>query len=509
MHLANELLRKLESPKLSPNTRAQLLCQLAKRLEQGGDYEGARDALSELWATVGDRPSVEGLEDEVKADVLLRVGAVAGWIGSARQIEGAQEIAKDLISESAGVFEKLGQQVRVGEARSDLALCYWREGAFDEARVTLEQALDDIGSTSTELRAIALLRKAIVERSSTRLNDALSICNEASHLFTEIDDHLLIAHFHHCFANVLNQLSAAEHRKDYIDRALIEYAAASFHFEEAGHTRYQACVYVNLGFLFFTLNRFSEAHENLDCAQVLFTKLKDNPHLAQVDETRARVLLGEGRIVEAEKTVRAAVKTLEAGHDALWLTEALTTHGVALARLNHPAEARAALERAIKIAEQAGDFENAGVAALTIVEELGSKLSAAEICEAIDHTGVLLQRTQDLGTLRRLTKKLFEALFLVHAIPAPPDWTKFNFRDAVSNFEKHLIKLALTDSEGMVTQASRLLGFKHHQSLIALITARHSDLIALRSKKRIRRKHLISHTKRGKSKSPTKKESFK
>lgn len=498
MHLANQLLRELEARNLPQNQRALLLCRLAKQLERGGDYEGAREALTELWPTVGNRPLIEGLDYEIQADVLLRVGSVTGWIGSARQIEGAQEIAKDLISESAGIFGKLGLEARVGEAHSDLALCYWREGAFDEARVTLEQALTDIGNDNIELKAIALLRKAIVERSSTRLNDALAICNEAAHLFTEIDDHLLIAHFHHCFANVLNQLSSAEHRQEYIDRALIEYAAASFHFEEAGHTRYQACVYINLGFLFFTLNRFSEAHENLDRAQVLFTKLKDNPHLAQVDETRARVLLAEGRIVEAEKTVRAAVKTLEAGHDALWLTEALTTHGIALARLKHLAEARAALERAVKIAEEAGDLENAGVAALTIIEELGPKLSTTEICETIDHTGVLLQKTQDLNTLRRLTKVIFEGLFLVHAIPAPPDWTKFSFRDAVTRYEKHLIRLALKDSEGMVTQASRLLGFKHHQSLIALITTRHSDLIALRSKKRIRRHHLMSHTKRGK-----------
>lgn len=176
MHLANELLRELESPNLPRNQRVLLLCRLAKQLERGGDYEGAREALTELWPTVEDRQLVEGLDDETRAEVLLRVGAVTGWIGSVRQIEGAQESAKDLISESTGVFEELGLEARVGEARSDLALCYWREGAFDEARVTLEQALIDIGTSNTELKAIALLRKAIVERSSTRLNDALAGC---------------------------------------------------------------------------------------------------------------------------------------------------------------------------------------------------------------------------------------------------------------------------------------------------------------------------------------------
>jgi Flp pilus assembly protein TadD len=40
------------------------------------------------------------------------------------------------------MFEELGQADGVAEAYSDLALCYWREGAFDEARVNLEAAFE-------------------------------------------------------------------------------------------------------------------------------------------------------------------------------------------------------------------------------------------------------------------------------------------------------------------------------------------------------------------------------
>lgn len=500
MHLANELLRELDTPGLSLNERAHLRCRLAKQLEQGGDYDDASEAMAELWQGMGARPMLEGLDDETKAEVLLRVGALTGWIGSASQIEGSQETAKDLISESTRAFEKLGQRNKVGEARSDLALCYWRASAYDEARVILQEALTEFDEGNIEQRATALIRKALVERASTRLSDALSIYNQLVPLFAEIDDHLLTAHFHHGFANVLNQLSSAEHRQDYVDQALIEYSAAGFHFEQAGHTRYQACVDINLGFLFFTLNRFSEAHEHLDRAQVLFTKLGDNLHLAQVDETRARVLLAEGRTVEAEKTVRAAVHTLEKGADASWLAEALTTHGIALVRLNHPDQARAALEHAVNVSEQAGDFENAGVAALTIIEQLGSNLSTREVCETIDHARTLLEKTQDLGTLRRLAKSAFESLFLIQAVPAPPDWRGFSFRRAVLRYEAHLIKVALKDAAGMVTRAARLLGFNHHQSLVSLINSRHKDLLETRLPVRQRRQHLIAHPKRKRKK---------
>ena len=502
MHLATEILHELDKPGLSVNERAGLQCRLARHLERAGDYEAASEAMADLWQGAGARPMVEGLDDETRAQVLLRVGALTGWIGSASQIEGSQEMAKNLISESARAFEALGKRNEVGEARSDLALCYWREGAYDEARVTLQEALSEFDERHIEQRAIALLRRAEVERSSTRLNEALRVFDQAAPLFDEVSDHYLTATFHFGFANTLNGLSSAEHRKDYVDHALIEYTAAGFHFEQAGHERYQACVENNLGFLFSTLGRFEDAHEHLDRAQVLMTRLKDNVHLAQVDETRARVLLAEGRIVEAEKTARAAVLRLEKGDELSLLAEALTTHGIALARLNHLQQARAALGRAVNISEQAGDFESAGVSALIIVEQIGANLSTREICETIDRAMTLLEKTQDITILRRLAKAIFESLFRAHAVPAPIDWEGFSLKESMRRYEDHLIKLALKETGGMVTAAARLLGFRHHQSLITLIASRHKELIetGARAPVRPRRSHLIAHPKPSKKK---------
>ena len=121
--------------------RALQLCHLAKLQEEAGDFEAARATISDYWKRVGDRPRLEGLDAMGRAEVLLRAGALSGWIGSARQIAGAQEIAKDLISESASIFEDLGMQERNAEARVDLGICYWREGALDEARVTLKEVI--------------------------------------------------------------------------------------------------------------------------------------------------------------------------------------------------------------------------------------------------------------------------------------------------------------------------------------------------------------------------------
>lgn len=500
MHLAKAILHETDNPSLSLNERALLRCRLARQFEEAGEYDDAGEAMAELWHGVGTRPTLEELDDETKAQVLLRVGALTGWIGSANHIEGSQEMAKDLISESIRIFQDLGQTNQAGEARSDLALCYWRAGAYDEARVILQKALSELEQGSVEQRAVTLMRQALIERESKRLNEALRIHNQAIPLIAKIPDDLLVAHFHHSFANLLNRLSSAEHRADYVDRALIEYTAASFHFEKAGHERFQACVENNLGFLFGTLGRFDEAHEHLDRAQMLMTRLKDNVHLAQVDETRARVLLAERRNVEAEKTARAAVRRLEKGDELSLLAEALTTHGVALAGLGHSDQAQAALERAVNVAEQAGDFESAGVSALTIIELLGTNLSNEEVWATIDHAGVLLEKTQETATLKRLANAAFRALFLTHAVPEPPDWQGFSFKRAVLRYEAHLIKLALKDAGGMVTRAARLLGFSNHQSLVALINSRHKDLLKTRLPVRHRRQHLITHPKRKKKK---------
>src|SRR5687768_9804800 len=105
MNLTLHLLRQIDDPTLNRIDRTRLRCQLAKELEDSGNYEGARSALGELWHRVGDRPKIHELDAQTAAEVLLRAGALSGWIGSASQLEGAQEIAKDLISESAAIFE--------------------------------------------------------------------------------------------------------------------------------------------------------------------------------------------------------------------------------------------------------------------------------------------------------------------------------------------------------------------------------------------------------------------
>ena len=487
MKSKRDLLHELTDQNLSANQRAQARCELAIQLETEGDYQAAREAMGELWQRIGERPLVEGLDEETKGAVLLRAGVLTGWLGSAKQISGAQEIAKDLITKSIEIFEARQERSRTAEGLIELACCYWREGKFDEGRVVVSEALHRLTGSDTELRAKALLRSAIIEEESKRFGDALKIHVEAGPLFEQLENHCLIGSYHNAYAIVLRNLGSSEHRQDYIDLALIEYAAAAYHFEEAGHIRYQACIENNLAFLFWKLGRSVDAHTHLDRAQILFARLKDNLHSSQVDETRTRVLLAEGRVVEAERAARRAVQILETG-DAAWvMAEALTAHGTALARLRHSAEARSAFERAISVAEQAGDTQRAGLAALALVEELGGDLTNDELCSVIDTAKGFLSESRDIATVRRLAINAGHVLAVVRKhleLPRSVDWTRFSFPDAVRRYEAHFITLALNEAGGKITRAARLLRLKGHQSLTSLLK-KHKDIPVTRRKRSI------------------------
>jgi tetratricopeptide (TPR) repeat protein len=489
-----------ESRGLTAVERARRCCDLAMQLEKAGEYEAACEALREFWPERDATLNLNDLDEATRGEVLLRVGALAGWLGSTDQTEGRQETAKDLITQSIDLFQHLGLSQRVAEARADLALCYWREGSFDEARAALAEALDSLGERDSDLRALLLIRSGIIEARAQQLHEAMRLYSEAAPLLDRSQDHALKGTFHNGYGSVFQRLATPENREDYLDRALMEYTAASFHFELAGNTRFLARVENNLGYLFFTLGKYDEAHKHLDRARQLFFSLNDAGAVAQVDDTRARTLLAEGRVDEAGRVARYAVRTLEKGDEQAVLAEALTTHGVALARLGDYPSAKRLLQRAIEVAETTGDLEGAGRAKLSIIEELSGQTPAPQLVSIYQSAIELLKQSQDPSTSKRLiacAQKVIEGL-------RTPEFQGYegkdlswaSFKREIRKAEKALLARALQEAEGSVTKAAHLLGFKHHQSLISIINIRHKELLQTRSKIRKRRRHIFSQTRK-------------
>ena len=498
------------APREEMSAYALDLCARAKELEEGGRHAEAAESLGAFWGGVGVRPRVEGLAPEAAAEVLLRAGSVSGWLGSSMQKPGAQEAAKDLIGEASSIFASLGDPSKEAEARVGLAVCYWREGALDEARAVLHDVLPRVAGRDAEQEARALLALAMVERRATRYAEALRILRGAAPLFEALPSHTHKARFHIQLGTVLENLGRAENRPERFDDAFVEYSAAGFHCEQAGHRGFLATVENNIGFLFYTLGKHAEAREHLARALEISEQAGDVGRAAQFEDTLARVLLAEGRADEAELFSRSAVRRLRQGGEQSFLSEALITHGRALARLGRAGEAEEALRRAADAAEGVGDLEGAGQSVLVLLEELGGRLGEGECRRLYLRADEFLSKTGDseiLSRLRRAARGLIaspaaDARASLREAPAPSwaaaeedagpgAWDGFSLKEEVRRVERRFIERALRESNGMVSHAARLLGFGHHESLTSLLKSRHRDLLAARTPAKPRRRSII------------------
>jgi DNA-binding NtrC family response regulator len=211
-------------------------------------------------------------------------------------------------------------------------------------------------------------------------------------------------------------------------------------------------------------------------------------------------MLAEGNLREAERTIKSAVRVLERGGQQALLAEALTTQGTIMARMGNYGRARGLLQRAIDVAETCGDLEAAGRARLSIIEELNNQTQPRELASTFHEAAALLQKSQDVTATRRLLdsslrtiKALLDDRKEETELPADNSWAGFSLKREMKRIEARVIQHALRDAGGSVSKASRMLGFKHHQSLISLLENRHKDLAGLRSTRRQRRRSLISN----------------
>ena len=441
MPLRASLLRELVNPNLSVGRRAELCCEFSKDFENRGEYEEAREVLSVFWPGIGEHPTLEGLDQSATAEVLMRVGVLTGLIGSSHQIADAQEIAKNLISESLSIFQSQRYRKKAAEAQIELALCHLRTGNYNEAIELLKLALAQL-SADSELKGKALVRLAIIDIETDRFNEGLGLLTDNASLFEKINNYTLKGCYHQALGDVLEHLWESEGSSDCLDRALVEYAAASYHFEQSEHKQYLANVENNLGLIYFQINQCKDAHGHLNRARRIFTSLKDNGARAQVDETRARVLLQEGRYSDAEKVARASVRTLEKSGMQLPLVESLTTHGTVLARLGNYVTALSSFRRAIDVSRQIGCLSRVGHAAATAFQEIGEHLAIQG-----EEGSLISGRT---------------------------------LKEEVLSLEHELIKHALAANEGSVTRAAKTLGISY-QELHYMLETRHRDLSNLRT----------------------------
>jgi tetratricopeptide (TPR) repeat protein len=494
MNLADDHLKELDNPTLTEDERILIRCAVAGDLIHKGQYEPASEALGELWLGVGQILPLENLAPVVRAEVLLRCGTLTHWLGNAKNVSGAQERAKDMLSEAARIFLSQGMISKVSETQYELAPCYWGLGQREEARIILQEALKPLADADLELRAKILIRRSIIELWDNKCHDALNILKEAEPVFESAND-ALKGRWHGQKGLILRRLAAAEGQPDYYDRAIIEYTAAIYHYEQAKHERYCARNLNNLAFLLYKLGRYSEAHDHLDRAQLIFTKLKDKSSLAQVDETRARVLVAEKKYRDADRIITDVIKVFEKGQETSLLTDALILQGVIWARLGVHESSLTILRRARKVAQDSGALTQAGYAALTLIEEHGAtfRLSEPEVSRTYQLAYQYLKGSQDAEDKDRL---LAGGQIAIKRLSGMQIHDKnFSFYGAVHELEERLIEQALELEGGSISRAAQRLGLKH-QTLSHMLRVRHKKLFSKRTPPTPRRQSIIKETKK-------------
>jgi tetratricopeptide (TPR) repeat protein len=475
--------RKISTSHLTANDAALYRCQRALELRDKGDFDGAQGVMRPLWQGIGNRPDTTRLHSSVAAEVLLCVGILTGWIGSRNEIKEADGWARDLITGSITLFESIGDLKKVAEARTELAYCYWREGSFDEARIVFTEALKKL-TTEGKTRANALLGLSVVEWSSSRYTEALKILTDNASLFKKLAHHTMKGFYHNTLAMVLRTLVTPERKAEQLKQVLGEYEQADHEFKLARNTIFRAMVKNNIGNVLRQLSRFREAHEYLDHARRLAVNLRDRVRTAQVDQTRAEVMIAQRRFAEADRVARGAARSFEKAGRQCLLVEALINRGIALARLGKTEPAQYNLQRAIEVAQQVGALSLAGIAALTLIEELDD-LPPQTLAVACERANEWLADSQSPDLLRRMNAAAIKVLAKVQAGLITEDANDLankplDFNQELLRYEKALIARALAQVNGSLTRAAANLSMSY-QKLAYILETRHKDLLTART----------------------------
>ncbi|HWF89390.1 MAG TPA: winged helix-turn-helix domain-containing protein, partial [Pyrinomonadaceae bacterium] len=166
---------------LTSSEQIQVYCTVSREQIDAGNYDAACKILTPWWL-FGNWPKLDGLNQRSAADLLFTTGELAGFVGSTQQIPRGQRHGEELLIGSITLFDQLGLKRRAAEGRIELALCYYRQGLFDAGRSILVKVLSGLNTDDAELRSLALIRLASLERHAGRLVDALDRLNEATEL---------------------------------------------------------------------------------------------------------------------------------------------------------------------------------------------------------------------------------------------------------------------------------------------------------------------------------------
>ncbi len=333
----------MKSPQINSPILPAIVLQKLFELERRGKYEDALSEISGLWTDISLPPDVSALEPFEAAEMLLRCGSLLGFYGNSRQIREAQQLSKDLLSNSKDRFLNLDMHEKAAECDTSLALACWRSGELLDADIWLEVAMAYDLPASNPTRLFTYVTRSLINLSNRRYKENLEMAERIEADLRLHGDSFLNGNF--CI-----NIGLSLKNEERISEALGQFELARFYHERSGHRIYLATVENNLAQLYKTEKRFERAHECIDHAAGIFIDIGDKTREGFALDTKALIFFAEGRQDAALEAIERAILVLDQTENAAYKMDAFVTKAKILLYLHDFTSAVLSLLSAVEIA---------------------------------------------------------------------------------------------------------------------------------------------------------------
>lgn len=330
--------------KISPIEAVSIINEVFEA-ELIGDYSRAYQLLSVFWNDFRIRPDIGELPADIRAEIYLRCGSIAGYLGRSKHLSNAQEVSRNLLTEAKEIFIRSGAEAKIAECENYLALSFERTGDVKNARLFLESAFEKNIPFNHPTRLYSHIIDSLLKIAEKNFEEIVQASVILENLFQDCENNI----YKGCF---YNHYGLALKNTDKNEEALDKYLTARYFFFEAGHHQYCGALENNIANLYLAEKQFKEAHNFAQKAENSFKLVGDYSRQGFALDTRANIFLVEDDPAKALEFSDKAIKLLQNGENLNFLTEAYLTKIKILTKLGRDDDAFEISEKAKQIVEK-------------------------------------------------------------------------------------------------------------------------------------------------------------
>ncbi|HVE57238.1 MAG TPA: hypothetical protein VNB22_10450 [Pyrinomonadaceae bacterium] len=314
------------------------------KLERCGKYEEALAELRHIWKDTNDFPDIDAFVPRAAAEIILRCGALIGFLGQNKQIPNSQEKSKNLLTEARNRFLDIYDVEKIAECENYLALAYLRTGEPVEAEIWVEEVFSHSLNETSDTWLYANLTRSLIDFSAGNYGEIVKNLKPLEKHFKKLGNYFLLG-------SLCTNMALALRNLDKISEALNYYESARYYHQKSRHRIYLGTIENNLAYLYKSECRFNEAHQAIDNGIEIFKKVKDRTREGFSLDTKAQIFCDEGKYAEALKIIEKAVVILGKSENADYLTETCLSKAKILLHLEDFTAAFMCLSDAVQLAK--------------------------------------------------------------------------------------------------------------------------------------------------------------